>query len=238
VSSGFWNGKNVNTSSDLARSWADLPRGARAAIERQWAGVAAGALPCGAAVVDAAGQVVAAGRNHAYDVRGDPASLLRYPLQHCRVAHAELNALALVSTDLDHTLLTLWSTQHPCAMCAAAAQFVGIGRVCFIADDPSDHSPPEVVAARRGNVAYERLARPLWPTACNLLFLYTSAVLRGAEGANLQSNRDRYPELVRLTLEIARDDHLGKLARSGTSLVDALQAHCSAIARIAEAKRA
>ena len=224
-------------SSDLAQSWADLPRGARAAIEQQWAGIAAAGLPCGAAVVDAAGQVLAAGRNHAYDRRGDPASRLRYPLQHCRVAHAELNALALVATELDHALLTLWSTQHPCAMCAAAAQFVGIGRVCFIADDPSDHSPQEVVAARRGKVVYERLARPLWSTACNLLFLYTSAVLRGADAANLQSNRDRYPELVRLTLEMARDDHLGKLARSGVSLVDALQPHCSAITRVAEAKR-
>jgi tRNA(Arg) A34 adenosine deaminase TadA len=32
--------------------------------------------------------------------------------------------------------LTLWTTQHPCSMCAAAIAFVGIGEGWLIADDP------------------------------------------------------------------------------------------------------
>ena len=218
---------------DLAASWAQLPAGARAAVEQQWAGIAAGALACGASVVDAEGRVIAAGRNHAYDPRGEPATLLRSPLQHCRVAHAELNALALVATDADHAALTLWSTQHPCAMCAAAAQFIGVGRVCFIADDPSDDAPAPAIVASRGGVPYERDASREWATVCNLLFLYASAVLRGEDSRNLRINRERRPHLVRLVLELAQGDQLGQRARAQGSLIDALQPHAAAIAQAA-----
>ncbi|HEV8689898.1 MAG TPA: deaminase [Ideonella sp.] len=218
---------------DLAVSWAQLPVGARAAIEQQWIGIAAGALACGAAVVDAEGRVIAAGRNHAYDPRGEPATLPRYPLQHCRLAHAELNALALVATEVDHAALTLWATQHPCAMCAAAARFVGLGRVCFIADDPSDDAPEAVIVASRGGMPYERSAGPEWATICNLLFLYTSAVLRGADARNLRLGRTRWPRLVDLVLELARDDELGRRARAHEALLDALQPHAAAIEQAA-----
>lgn len=105
---------------ELARAWDALPAGARAALAEQWAGLAAGGLPCGASVVDAAGRVVAVGRNHAYDPAGALDTRARYPLQRNRLAHAELNALALLDTATDHAALTLWTTQHPCAMCAAA----------------------------------------------------------------------------------------------------------------------
>ena len=138
----------------LEQYWTELPAGARAAIEQQWAGLAAGGLPCGAAVVDAAGKVIAVGRNHAYDRAGGVETRLRYPLHHNRLAHAELNALAVIETETDHAALTLWTTQHPCLMCAAALRFVGIGKVSFVADDPSDDSPG--VAATRGAVPYER----------------------------------------------------------------------------------
>jgi tRNA(Arg) A34 adenosine deaminase TadA len=136
----------------LARAWDDLPAGARAAIEEQWACVASGGLPCGASIVGADGAVVASGRNRAYDPAGPTESLRRYPLQHNRLAHAELNALAQVATEADHAALTLWSTQHPCLICASAARFAGVGKVCFIADDPSDHTP-ETWGGRRERVA-------------------------------------------------------------------------------------
>ena len=93
---------------DLDSSWARLPEGARQALEQQWRGVAAGGLPCGAAVVDRDGAVVASGRNRAYEApTGDD------PLEHTRLAHAELNALARVPSDVDHQTLVVWSTQHP-----------------------------------------------------------------------------------------------------------------------------
>ncbi len=126
----------MDSTNALVESWDALSPGARVAFERQWAGLAAGGLPCGSAIMDA-DLVVASGRNHAYDPAGELESRLRYPLQHNRLAHAELNALACLPTETDHATLTLWTTQHPCSMCAAAIAFVGIGEVWFIADDPS-----------------------------------------------------------------------------------------------------
>jgi len=218
----------------LVQSWAQLPLGARAAIEQQWSGLAAGGLPCGSSVIDASGHLISASRNHAYDPASGIETWLQRPLQHNRLAHAELNALALVPTETDHAALTLWTTQHPCLMCAAAIQFVGIGKVGFIADDPSNDSPAEAIVASRGRVPYERLGDPLWWTICNLLFLYNSAGQRGENARNLKMNRDRFPKLARLTLDLAQRDALGRSARSGVDLVVALAPHCSAIQEAAE----
>ncbi len=222
----------MDSTNALVESWDALSPGARVAFERQWAGLAAGGLPCGSAIMDA-DLVVASGRNHAYDPAGELESRLRYPLQHNRLAHAELNALACLPTETDHATLTLWTTQHPCSMCAAAIAFVGIGEVWFIADDPSDHSPPTLIAASRGSVPYRSLGDPLWWTVSNLLFLYNSAVLEGERARNIEQNRDRYTELVSLTLEFARIDTLGASARSGTALPVALASHLPQLEHVA-----
>lgn len=207
--------------------------GARAAFAEQWAGLAAGGLPCGSAVIDAGEDLVAAGRNHAYDPAGGIETRVRYPLQHNRLAHAELNALALIPTETHLGSLTLWTTQHPCAMCAAALAFVGIGGVAFVADDPSDFSPPARIVASRGEVPYQSLRDPLWRTVSNVLFLYNSAALQGGESRNLKLNRDRYPELISLALDLAQDDALGTAARSGVTLPVALGDHVAAFERVA-----
>jgi tRNA(Arg) A34 adenosine deaminase TadA len=223
-----------SASNDLSPLWIALPTGARVALEEQWAGLAAGGLPCGSTVLDATGAVVASGRNHAYDRAGSIETRAQYALQHNRLAHAELNALACIPTETDHAALTLWTTQHPCSMCAAALAFVGIGKVCFVADDLSDHSSPEAIIASRGRVAYQSLGHPLWWTISNLLFLYNSAVLDGGNARNLKMNRDRCPELIKLTLDLAERDALGKPARFGTTLPIALTPHYSTIERVAE----
>ncbi len=134
----------------LVDSWKALPVGARVALDQQWAGLAAGGLPCGSAILSTDESIFVAGRNHAYDPPGGIESRAHSPMQHTRLAHAELNAIALLTTETDHASLTLWSTQHPCAMCAAAVSFVGIGNVRFVADDPSDGSPVGVIVASRG----------------------------------------------------------------------------------------
>lgn len=218
----------MDTTSALVESWEGLPKGAQLALEEQWAGLAAGGLPCGSAIMDGE-ELVASGRNHAYDSTGPIESRLRYPLQHNRLAHAELNALACIPTETDHATLTLWSTQHPCAMCAAAIAFTGIGEVRFVADDPSDFSPAaDIVASRRG-VPFQALGDPLWWTISNLLFLYNSAVQDGAKARNLKTNRDRHPHLVEFTLDLGRGDPLGNAARRGIPLPTALAAHESTL---------
>ncbi len=223
----------MTTDGEVDARWDGLPVGARAALEEQWAGLAAGGLPCGCAIVDATGDVVARGRNRAYDAAGDLDSRLTSPLQHNRLAHAELNALATLPTEADLAPLTLWTTQHPCAMCAAAIAFVGVGHVRYIADDPSDDSPEAGTAATRKGVDYRALADPFWWTVANVLFLYISAVRDGADAGNMKLNRERYPALVELTLDLARRDVLGERARSGASLPATLTHHAGALLRVA-----
>lgn len=218
----------------LIGAWNALPLGARTAFEQQWAGLAAGGLPCGSAVVSADGIVVAAGRNHAYDEAGGIETRALSPLQHTRLAHAEFNAIAKVPTEIDPEQLTLWSTQHPCAMCAAAVRFVGIGAVYFIADDPSDDSSPEAIVATRRGVNYQALGDSFWWTVSNLLFLYTSAVQKGENARSLRLNQARYPDLVRLTLALAKEDVLGRPARSRKELPFALSPHAEAITRVSQ----
>ena len=46
-------------------------------------------------------------------------------------------------------------------------------------------------------------------------------------------NRDRYLELVRLTFSVVQGDGLGKAARSGTALPNALAPHAGAIEQVA-----
>jgi tRNA(Arg) A34 adenosine deaminase TadA len=222
------------TTRDITQLWTALPAGARIALEEQWSGVAAGALPCGSSIVDDRGNVIAQGRNHAYDPPGGIETRAHYALQYNRLAHAELNALAQVSTNTDHAKLTLWTTQHPCPMCAAALSFVGIGKVHYVADDPSDDSTPEAIIVSRGQVAYQPLDNPLWWTISNLLFLYNSAVQAGENAGNLKMNQNRYPKLVSLTLDLAKRDALGTAARSGISLPIALNPYYSMIEKTAE----
>jgi tRNA(Arg) A34 adenosine deaminase TadA len=199
-------------------SWAVLPLGAQVALEQQWAGVTTRALPCGSAVSDRDGAVIASGRNRAYDAPGGSGAL-----QGTRIAHAEFNALAEVATDLDWQDLTLWTTQHPCAMCAAAASFTGIGRVVYVADDPSDTSPLHDRDATRGAVPYEPLGSREWWAVSSLLFLSTGAVLRGAADGNIRSATARMPGVAALALDLAANDHLGRLATVGYPLPDALE---------------
>ncbi len=155
----------------LLDAWNHLPFGARMAFHQQWMGLAAGGLPCGSSILNTQEQVLAVGRNHVYDPQAEGDTRTFSPLQYTRLAHAELNALALIPTKIYPGMLTLWTTQHPCIMCAAALQFIGIGKVCYIADDPSDDSPSETIVATHGNIPYEALGDPLWWTMSNLLFL-------------------------------------------------------------------
>ena len=200
----------------ITESWLALPAGARAALEEQWAGLAAGGLPCGSSIVDEAGTVIARGRNHAYD----PATN-EHALERTRIAHAELNAIAGVDTDLDWSTLTLFTTEHPCAMCAAAVAFTALGRVVYVADDPSDDRSAAQVAASRGSVTYQRLGSVEWAIVATVMFLYAGAELRGESDANLRSAAAANPALGALVLAEVADGRLGRAARSGVPLAEA-----------------
>jgi tRNA(Arg) A34 adenosine deaminase TadA len=197
-------------------SWQALPAGARAALEEQWAGLAAGALPCGSSIVDETGEVIARGRNHAYDP-----STGTNALERTRIAHAEFNALAGVDTDLDWSALTLFTTQHPCAMCASAVRFTGLGRVVYVSDDPSDDSTPALIAATRGGVTYQRLGSIEWAIIATIMFLYVGVDLRGESDGNFRSAAAENPALGQLVLAEVASGELGRASREGRDIHEA-----------------
>lgn len=81
-----------------------------------------GRHPFGALVVNECGRVVVEALNNAVRPAGDPTQ------------HAELNACAAASELLNEVELatcTLYTSTEPCAMCAGAIYWTGIGRVVF-----------------------------------------------------------------------------------------------------------
>jgi tRNA(Arg) A34 adenosine deaminase TadA len=81
-----------------------------------------GKHPFAALVVDAAGNIVAEAGNDSLPPDGDP------------TRHAELVAAALAARRLPPEELaraTLYSSAEPCAMCAGAIYWCGIGRVVY-----------------------------------------------------------------------------------------------------------
>jgi tRNA(Arg) A34 adenosine deaminase TadA len=81
-----------------------------------------GAHPFGALIVDANGQVLVTARNNAVPPKGDPTQ------------HAERLACSLVGRQFTPAQLataTLYTSTEPCAMCAGAIYWTGIGRVVY-----------------------------------------------------------------------------------------------------------
>jgi len=94
----------------------------RQAIDLAAAARAHGAHPFGSLIVDANGQVLVTARNNAVPPKGDPTQ------------HAERLACSLVGRQFTPAQLataTLYTSTEPCAMCAGAIYWTGIGRVVY-----------------------------------------------------------------------------------------------------------
>jgi len=81
-----------------------------------------GRHPFGALIVDRHGETVAAARNNAVRPGGDPT-------QHAETLACSQAAKRLAETEL--AKCTLYSSTEPCAMCAGAIYWTGVGRVVF-----------------------------------------------------------------------------------------------------------
>jgi tRNA(Arg) A34 adenosine deaminase TadA len=190
----------------------ELGPAGRRALEQAHLALVAGGLPCGAALVDAAGAAVAVGRNCAYDSAADVAVLRGTPL-----AHAELNVLAAVPTDRDLTADTLWSTQQPCAMCTAAIDFCGVGTTRYLAADPAFLGSDD---PRAGIVADPTIADPTlgpWAAVGNAMFLHPSLRSGGPAGERVRRNRAVEPECTDLAVDLYAE---GVFTRDGVPFVD------------------
>ena len=165
-------------------AWSELAPAARRSFELAHLTLLAGGLAVGSVITDGAGRIVAEGRNRAYDpVTGTD------PLEGTPLAHAEMNALALLATDCDTTDLTIWSTQQPCPMCAAAISFVPIQDVIGVARDPSDPTRPA-----------DEVLHDIWVVLATVMFLIGPIRVGGADHPIVRANDQLEPEAVALAL--------------------------------------
>jgi hypothetical protein len=154
-------------------------------------------------LVDASGVIIAEGRNHAYDPPTGSEILEGSP-----IAHAELNALARVPTDRDLGADALWSSQEPCSMCTAAAAFVGVGSIAYVAPDPwalaTNRSRLQDVAVPTdgdGPPVSGPAPEP-WRTIANVLFILSIAATRGPDHATVERSRTLDPGAAEAALAL------------------------------------
>ena len=179
-------------SSRLDRLWQAADEALLQCLELAHESFLARGLPVGSVIAGRGGQRVSEGRNRAYDPAGGTDRLQRTPL-----AHAEMNALAAIETGTELGGMTLWSSHRPCPMCAAACEFTGVGRVRFVAPDPSDdnsHADPGEI-------------EPEWVVVASLLFLSGVAAYSGSSSLTIARARQREPEIIDL-MRVADDTAL------------------------------
>jgi tRNA(Arg) A34 adenosine deaminase TadA len=99
-------------------------------LELAWEAFAEGSLPVGSVITDAAGHMVAEGRNRAFGAASQQGGL-----GGTYIAHAEINALSALPPG-DYPDHTIWTSLEPCFMCSAAIFHSHVGTVRFAAADP------------------------------------------------------------------------------------------------------
>jgi len=197
-------------------AWSALARPARRSLELAYDSLVAGGLAVGAVLTDERAEIVAEGRNRAYDPPGG-----RDILQGSPLAHAELNVLAAVEEGRALERCTLWSSQEPCAMCTAAAAFTAVGTIRYLAPDPW------AIAAgrsRSGSGAVDASGPPrivgpgedLWLVAANVLFLASIGRRRGLGHPTVERNRGLEPETTRLVVDLVGSGVSVRLTRDGS----------------------
>ena len=90
----------------------------------------AGSAPVGAVLVDAAGQVLARGRNRVGEAQTPE------HIGAASVAHAEMDLFFQVGKVRNAAELTLYTSLEPCLMCGGASALLGVGRVVWATSDP------------------------------------------------------------------------------------------------------
>ena len=104
----------------------------RRALQLAWESTRAGSLGIGCVITDAAGDVVATGRNRLFE--HDPGDDI---LAGTSLAHAEMNALAKLRWGMHRDeRLVLYTTLQPCLQCLGAIRMSAVERVVVLAPDP------------------------------------------------------------------------------------------------------
>ena len=110
--------------------WETLSIPWQAAIEEAWSAYCAGSVPIGAVIVNAAGEIMARGRNRVGDAGAGP-------VHSHELAHAELNALLALDANRETRHgCTLYTTCEPCLLCLGAFYMSGVRGLRYASRDP------------------------------------------------------------------------------------------------------
>lgn len=197
----------------------------RMALELAWSSYCAGTTPVGAVVLRADGSVAAAGRGRRYEPPAQDGQLA-----HCHIAHAEINALALLPPHRhydDHVLLT---TLEPCCMCVGAAVQSTLTSVRFAGRDPYGGASSMQITTPQGRRRPLRVAGPE-PGMTGLLaeLLHVSWLAQEHPGPPLEAQRS-LGRSYELGTDAVTVDALRRLAAAGAPLADALAVAASSAA--------
>jgi tRNA(adenine34) deaminase len=112
--------------------WDSLTLPWHVCLEEAWSAYYAGAIPIGAAITDAAGTVIARGRNRVFSNTAPDQRPHGHPL-----AHAEMHAFERLDWDaIDPHDCVLYTTMEPCPLCLGALYMSGLREVRYAARDP------------------------------------------------------------------------------------------------------
>lgn len=190
---------------DLDTTWGRLDHRFRLSLEQAWLSLGRRGLPVGA-VVAVDHDIVSVGRNRVCDPPGGSDPLQRTPL-----AHAEMNALASLSEEMDLARCSIWSTHAPCSMCEAAINFAGLESTHCLANDPSSD---DLAVPRRSMTA----DASLWTVVANAMFLHNVAWVSGRDNPIVVRFARLEPEIARLALRVLDDRSFIRASTDGGDL--------------------
>lgn len=192
------------------------------ALELAWQSYLASTTPVGAVVAGPAGEVVAEGRGRRYEASADGGGLA-----HSHIAHAEINALAMLPPDRhyeDHILLT---TLEPCCMCLGATVQATVTWLHFAGRDPYGGASRLVIdtpqAQRRPLAVTGPLpgARGRFAEVLHVRWLLDY----GAAEPVLAEQRRGIPGIYELAAHPAVGNLFGRLKREAAGIGDAMSAY-------------
>lgn len=180
--------------------WEEVPPPWRRCLELAWESLQEGSVPVGSVITDAAGAIVAEGRNRAF---GDPPP--PPGLGGSYIAHAEINALAGLPPG-DYPDHTIWSSLEPCFMCSAAVFHSHLGTVRFAGRDPSVSGVERLPTINewvesRWPMRHGPLRAPLGLLAATLPLIWH--LQRSPNGVVARAHRTANPSLLALAEQAA-----------------------------------
>jgi tRNA(adenine34) deaminase len=192
----------------LPQAWIALPNPWREAFALAWESFQAGSPAVGAVVVDRQGSILGRGRSR----RSEPTAPAGQ-LAGSRLAHAELNALANLSVEVEAGTV-VYSTLQPCVLCSAAAAMSRVTEVWFAGRDPVWHFVHEMgdfdpMLRERWYELHGPLAGPVGSWAS--LLPLVDRLQRNPSGLRIDAFEAETPDLVRLARHLVTTGRVEEL---------------------------